>query len=355
MKRFLLSLTVLLLALCTGCGNASGAKDHTPANVGEGKDAILTSENSGAGENEADQMPGDEAFDPESENHVLLTVEAPLADGRILTLEVVGKRVDEVFESYGVYEVRVYDGDMLIQTVFTAEGNVENERDNFSDQSLWDYCSEEYLEYLEQFLSDIGEELSADEIDSLPEDMKYTACWSIEDTIEILDLNFNGNADFGLFGWVPNNNIPYYYWAWDEEEEQYCYIGTMQGVRLHPEEGELSSEYRLNADSWGSDYYRPDENGDLWMDRREIVWSPMDLMESRVSDSGPMQEVWVPREGEKFSPRSVPAYWKDSFVLIQREILVKEVYDDGDASYFWEIWELEGGELKLTSREPYVF
>lgn len=390
MRRFMLSLTLLFLILCTGCGSdgaqsVSGSENpaveqgNSEENAG---DTTLSSEDgSEAGKHgegmqnvpEEDDIPDtappsvedseaeshDDAMTQEDasewEDHVLLTVEAPLADGRTFTLEVVGKRVDEVFEKYGVYEVRVYDGDMLIQTVFTAEGNVENERDNFSDLSRRDHYSEEYFEYLEQFLSDIGEELSADEIDNLPEDMKYTECWSIEDTVKVLDLNFDGNADFGLFGWIPNGEIPYYYWAWDVEEERYCYIGTMQGVVLYPEEGELISEGKRDASSWEISYYRPDENGDLWMDRREIVWSPLDLMWSRVSDSGPMVEVWVPREGEKFSPRSVPGYWEDYFLLIQREVLVKEVYDDGNDSYFWEIWELEDGVLQMTSREEYDF
>ena len=47
-----------------------------------------------------------------SEDHVLLTLEAPLADGRTLRLEAVGKRLDEY--SAGVREVRVYDGDALM-------------------------------------------------------------------------------------------------------------------------------------------------------------------------------------------------------------------------------------------------
>ncbi len=54
-----------------------------------------------------------------SEDHVLLTLEAPLADGRTLTLEAVGKRLDEY--SAGVREVRVYDGDALIQTILSRE------------------------------------------------------------------------------------------------------------------------------------------------------------------------------------------------------------------------------------------
>ena len=33
----------------------------------------------------------------------------------------------------------------------------------------------------------------------------YTTYWSPEETMEVLDLNFDGNTDFGLFGWSPNN------------------------------------------------------------------------------------------------------------------------------------------------------
>lgn len=124
-----------------------------------------------------------------------LTLEAPLADGRTLLLEAVGKQVDEY--SFGVREVRVYDGEELIQTVQAREG-------------------------IEHFWGDSDGGVVSE----------YTSCWSREESMEVLDLNFDGNTDFGLFGWPANNTIPYYYWMWDPEAGRYQYAFTQIG-RAH--------------------------------------------------------------------------------------------------------------------------
>ena len=114
---------------------------------------------------ETPEEPAPEEESPEgpSEDQVLLTLEAPLADGRTLTLEAVGKVEDEY--TCGVREVRVYDGTELVQTVQSREA-------------------------IEIFWGDSdGGTVS-----------EYTECWSPEETLSVLDLNFDGNTDFGLFG-----------------------------------------------------------------------------------------------------------------------------------------------------------
>ena len=169
-----------------------------------------------------------------SEDDVLLTLEAPLADGRTLTLKAVGKQVDEY--SCGVREVRVCDGEELLQTIPAREA-IEAE---------W------------------GEGMTEDFYD-------YTECWVPEETMEALDLNFDGNTDFGLFGWTCNNTIPYYYWTWDRSAEQYRYAFTLQGVEVHPETKELTSEYKDGPAGalWVTEHYRFDENGGLDLTSRE--------------------------------------------------------------------------------------
>lgn len=173
----MLSFTLLFVILCTGCGSdgeKSVSGSENPA-VEQGSseenagDTMLSSEDGSEAEDHDDAMTQEDAS--EWEDHVLLTVEAPLADGRIFTLEAVGKKRSKYH--YGVSEVRVCDGDMLIQAVFVAEGIVAHERDLFSE------------EYIERILPGISEELSVDEINTLSEDMRYTECWSIEDTVEV--------------------------------------------------------------------------------------------------------------------------------------------------------------------------
>ena len=201
--------------LCTACSQTPAIPEEPP--LESASDA-------------AEQAP---AF-PETEDHILLTLEAPLADGRTLLLEAVGKRVDEY--NFGVREVRVYDGEELIQTVLSREA-IETEWGPDMPEEFYD----------------------------------YTECWSPEESMEVLDLNFDGSTDFGLFGWTANNTIPYYYWIWDPETEQYQYAFTLQGAEADPETGELTSEYKSGSagSQWITEVYRPDEDGALYLQRVE--------------------------------------------------------------------------------------
>lgn len=178
--------------------------------------------------------PEEESPEDPSEDHVLLTLDAPLADGRTLTLKAEGKRVDEY--SVGVREVRVYDGEELLQTIPAREA-IEAE---------W------------------GEGMAEEFYD-------YTQCWSVDEAMETLDLNFDGNTDFGLFGWPCNNTIPYYYWIWDAETEQYQYAFTLQGAEADPETKELTVEYKDGPAGalWVTEHYKFDENGRLILTSRE--------------------------------------------------------------------------------------
>ena len=106
MRRVLILLLALLLL--SACAAPAETEEAPP--VPEAPEAA-------APEEEALEDPGEE-----TEDHVLLTLDAPLADGRTLRLEAFGRRADEY--SYGVREVRVYDGDALIQTVQAREGIV---------------------------------------------------------------------------------------------------------------------------------------------------------------------------------------------------------------------------------------
>ena len=179
---------LLILALCSGCGQAS-AELAPPA--------------------EEPKLPIEESAQTAPEDTVLLARDAALADGRKLRLEAVGRVLDDY--DCGVREVRVYDGETLLQTVCVREVIEE----------VWDFG---------------GGILAEDFYD-------YTQCWTPEQTLEVLDLNFDGNTDFGLFGWCPNNTIPYYCWIWDSETEQYRYAFTLQDVETHPDTQEVTAAY----------------------------------------------------------------------------------------------------------------
>ena len=84
------------------------------------------------------------------------------------------------------------------------------------------------------------------------------------------------------------------------------------------------------------------------MDRREIGdWNNI------LGWEYPELEVWVPQEGQQI-PISPFLDSNDTLVLVRREIPVTEVRKDG-VHYFLEIWELEDGVLKMTSRDEYFY
>ena len=244
----LLATLALVLTLCAGCGGERPEKDTDPVKPPEEAPAAPPAER-----DVEDTLRLDE--------EVLLTIDAPLADGRTLTLEAVGRHgVGQEMDSCGVRLVRVLDGDTLFQTVAAREAIAE----------------------------DWGEGMDEDFYD-------YTSCWSPEDSMTTLDLNFDGSTDFGLFGWSANNTIPYYYWTWNKEAQRYEFACTLQGAALHPETREVSSEYRYDAANYYTDYYTPDETGQLRMTHR--------ITANYDNPEDPLYQVWMVRSGVVVRPR----------------------------------------------------
>ena len=102
MKKAALMVLILLTLLCTSCGGKAEETEEdvtSPAAVTEPEEA------------EDAETPEDLEGTGDT---VLVTREAPLAGGRTLRLEAIGKKLDE--SNYGVREVRVCDGENLLQT-----------------------------------------------------------------------------------------------------------------------------------------------------------------------------------------------------------------------------------------------
>lgn len=257
---------------------------------------------------------------------VLLSLAAPLADGRTLTLEAVGMAEDAY--TCGVREVRVYDGEQLIQTIQAREGNLA-------------------------FWGD-GDLLPGESVS------EYTSCWKPDGCMEAADLNFDGNTDLGLFAFPANNTIPYYYWIWNAEAEQYQYAFTLQGAEARPETGELTAEYKSGSagSQWIVEFYKPDENGDLYLSRVER--STCDFEPDPPGyldfDRGWAEETWVPPEGRDPIPPG-DGHWsiEADLVLLRREIPIQEINAGNTLSCFTEIWELKDGQFQMTSREEYTY
>ena len=313
MRRFLLlTLTLLLFSACAAPEKTSSPPlQETPAEEFP-KEAGAASE---------EKAPAEEL-----EDHVILTLDAPLADGRTLTLEAVGKQVDEY--SIGVREVRVYDGEELLQTVLAREAN----------GAFWG------------------------DSDLLPGESvnEYTQCWSAEDSMAAADMNFDGNTDLGLFAFTPNNTIPFYFWIWDAETEQYRYAFTLQGATAHPDAREVTAEYKSGSSGsqWITEVYKPDENWDLYLDRVErdtcdFAPEPPGYLDF---DRGWAKETWTPaQEAEPIRPDEGHGILEQDFILIYRYVPVYEDNGDGTVSHFTEIWELRDGKFQMTSREEYFY
>lgn len=317
MRRVLmLLLALLLLPACAAPAGETEAPPAPPAQ--EAPEPPAPAETSPEEDALPEEIPGGD--------RVLLTLEAPLADGRALTLEAVGKVEDEY--TCGVREVRVYDGAELIQTVRAREANMAF----WGDGGLLP-----------------GESVS-----------EYTSCWKPEGSMTALDLNFDGNTDLGLFGWPANNTIPYYYWLWDEGTGQYRYAFVLQEAEVRPETGELTAEYKSGSagSQWITEVYKPGENGELYLDRveRDTCDFEPDPPSYLDFDRGWAEETWVPPEGrEPISPRNDRWSIENDLVLVRREVPIYEISADNTFSHFTELWELQDGGLKLVSREEYAY
>ena len=111
------------------------------------------------------------------------------AGGRTLTLHLYVKAIsDDHPEFRGVRQVAVTEGERLLQTL------------------------------------PVQEALDAEWSEPGGFGSEYTECVDEEHLISIVDLDSDGNQDFGLFGWITTGaNLPYYYWMWDPAEEGFDY------------------------------------------------------------------------------------------------------------------------------------
>ena len=167
----------------------------------------------------------------EASDVVLKTMEVPLQDGRVLTLHVVGKQ-NETTEMWGVREINVYEGTQLLQTIPIAQA------------------------------------ILADGVDGI--DIGYTECFSAETAADVKDVNFDGIPDLEVCGWVPNNGIPYYYWCWDADAEQFVYAFCLQLKDVDYQNQKLIAWYKVENGLYYTDYYSVNGRNQLELDKRDV-------------------------------------------------------------------------------------
>lgn len=165
----------------------------------------------------------------EDEDIVLKTMEALLADGRVLTLSVMWKQ-EESF--CGVREIVVSEGTEICQSIL------------------------------------IEEAILADGMDGI--DAGYSECWSAEDSAALKDVNFDGFLDIEVPGWCPNNSIPCYYWCWDPATDRFEFAFTLWKAEPNPETQQLAAWYKVENGLYHTDYYRVNENNELELVSRDV-------------------------------------------------------------------------------------
>lgn len=180
--------------------NISSAELYTDAEGGEKKEKVYVK-------------------DAKEQDEVLKTMEMTVRDTNY-TIEAVGKNKEN---GCGIREIHVYKEDKLLQTIWLKEA------------------------------------IDKDGVDGI--DTGYTQCFEKEESFALKDVNFDGYEDLEVCGWLPNNNIPYYYWCFHPDTEQFKYAFCLQLTRIDEENKLLVSECR---EQWGvysiSSYHVNEEN-----------------------------------------------------------------------------------------------
>ncbi len=232
------SAALILLALpCAGCGQTAPVHPGAPAVQVPQVPAV--------------PAPGaDAGAVSETEDHVLTTREATVDGGRTLTLETVWKKQADM-DLWGVWEVRISEGDVLLQAI------------------------------------PIQEAIDAGDMDGIG--TGYTACWSAEEAMSVLDMNFDGSKDLDLVGWIPaSNTVPHYHWMWDSGAEAFSFALCLQGASVDETAVIATYQYENGVDY--PDHYAPDETGAL-------VLEGWDVMDWSGSGETPVVESYEMRDG----------------------------------------------------------
>ncbi|MGF7145617.1 hypothetical protein HNQ56_004060 [Anaerotaenia torta] len=174
--------------------------------------------------------------EPEDLKDYVLSYPISVEDDRALTLNLHGRKLREEVNLYGIGKIEVFDGSNLIQTI-----------------SIQEAISAEWNE----------QGVDGDSFGG------YTEAFTPDGSLTTVDMNFDSSQDIGLMSWITNNNLPYYYWLWNEEQEQFVYSFCLTGAELDEENHQLLSKSRDGA-QYLTEYYQYDESGSLQAVKRVV-------------------------------------------------------------------------------------
>ena len=88
------------------------------------------------------------------------------------------------------------------------------------------------------------------------------------------------------------NTVPHYYWLWDSGSNTYRNAQSLQGASVDAQAQEVVSQYHYENGVDYTDYYAPDDSGNLVLVRREIAdWTQGD-------GQAPVVSVYPVKNGE---------------------------------------------------------
>ena len=175
-----------------------------------------------------------------SGDHVLKEINAVVEGNRTLTMRAIGKKREDM-DLWGLCQIDVYEGSTKIQVI-----------------------------HLKDIIDIDGFDGSVDQ--------GYTECWSKEELLQAKDVNFDGNQDMEIFAWITNTSIPYYYMLWNRNSGQFEYGFRIQLTEVDYDNQQLVASHREGAGTYYTDYYRYNENGELYLADVEIKDSEGNLI-----------------------------------------------------------------------------
>lgn len=296
MKR--LAILGILLATLTACG--APVVNNLPAESAPPTEEVETARQEPVPELEIQPSPPD--VNPETGDRALLSVNATVDGGRVLRLDAIGQALTEPGASvrYGVREIRVYDGEELLQTL---------------------------------------------SVDELPPDASVgpvTQSPTVEDALTVRDMNFDGSQDIDLYGTAERAAPPHIYYLWSGDMGAYLYAFTLRGADTDPETREVVTNYRQDSAVECTDRYGYEDGWTLKLVSREARdWK-------RGSEDFPLTDYYEFPNGDAVLIREEFTNYNDEG-LIARE--VREIVNGELTPVRVEILEGADGEYTVVRTE----
>ncbi len=252
----------------------------------------------------------------EDKSNVLKSMEASLTDGQKVTISVLGKK-DNQTGLYGVREIRIMNGDELIQSIL------------------------------------IQKAIALEGIIGI--DTGYSESATLEEAAELIDINFDGCPDLQVCAQVTDKGTPYYYWCWNPDIHQFEYLYCLPLKAIDEENKQLITWQEVEEDLFFTYYYEVGEDNSLKLvdnlkedlrpktdsesEKKEDLGTGQYLKDidwenviTRISEeeAAAVQKYQAVLEGEKFTwiYRSDKGEEPDTYIHEKKQLTIQEMLDE---------------------------